>query len=97
MPVATTVNSCTVADCVYNSGNTCHALAITVEEPSPATCGTYKARSGGESGGLETQVANVGACKASSCAHNSNLMCTAPQVRIALSDGEISCLTYKKD
>ena len=59
MAQVATVNRCTVEDCVFNSDQKCHALAITVDEPSPANCETYKPRSGSESGGMEAQVAKT--------------------------------------
>ncbi len=96
MASVTTVNSCKVDSCVYNSGESCHAQAITIEDPSPATCGTYKAKSGGAVGGESTQIANVGACKASDCQHNENLLCTASEVKIGMQGDKISCLSYSK-
>ena len=38
MPVIT---KCTVNNCAYNQEDKCHALAITIGEPSQAQCGTF--------------------------------------------------------
>ena len=96
MAQVATVNQCTVASCVFNSNDQCHALAITIDEPSPANCETYKPRSGSETGGIETQVANIGACKATSCVHNKDLMCHAEKVKISMKDDQVSCMTYSE-
>lgn len=92
----TTVNSCKVSSCVFNSDEACHALAITIDDPSPTTCGTYKARVGDDVAGATAQVANVGACKAASCKHNKNLLCTAGQVTVGMKGDTISCLSYEE-
>jgi len=96
MATATKVNACNVSDCVYNSNSSCHALAITIDDPTPATCSTYKKAENGESGGAEAQIANIGACKAAGCMHNENLMCTAGEVTIGVKDGKVSCLSYQE-
>ncbi|MEQ8822539.1 MAG: DUF1540 domain-containing protein [Sumerlaeia bacterium] len=93
-PTATKVNTCQVTDCAFNEGSACHALAITIDDPSPATCGTYTPASTSGHGGTQATVANVGACKAASCQHNKDLMCTAGEVQVGMQAGKVSCLTY---
>ena len=95
MTVATKVNACTVTDCAYNANESCHALAITIDNPSPATCATYTPKAEGKRGGAEMTVANIGACKAANCVHNEALTCQAGEVKIGMQDGKVSCLTFK--
>ncbi len=94
--MTTKVETCSVASCAYNEGRSCHALAITVGEPSPTTCATYTPKSDGKQGGSRITIANVGACKAASCAHNKNLVCTAAEISVGMSAGAVSCLSYQK-
>lgn len=91
---ATIVNTCAATECAYNSERKCRALAITVGEPSAATCATYTPRE--VKGGTQMTVANVGACKASDCKHNRDLVCTAASVTIGIRDGKVSCESYAK-
>lgn len=96
-PTLSKVNSCSVADCVYNDSNSCHAMAITVEKPSAATCGTYTPRAQAkDSQAASAQVANVGACKAADCTHNKDLSCTAASVSVGFEGNQVRCLTYNK-
>jgi hypothetical protein len=92
MMIASKVNSCAATDCAYNKDETCRALAITVENPSAATCATYTPRA--EKGGVEMNVANVGACKASSCKHNKDLVCTATSIKVGMKGDSVTCLTF---
>jgi len=90
--IASKVTTCTVTDCAYNSNETCHALAITVDNPTAATCATYTPRE--EKAGVEMNVANVGACKASACKHNKDLVCTASSIKVGMKDNAVTCLTF---
>ena len=93
----THVDECVQTDCAYNEEKACHAMAITIDKADAghASCGTYLHRENGEQGGSKAMIANVGACKAASCVHNDNLMCTAGDVFVGSKDGEVSCLTYR--
>ncbi len=94
--VATKVNACSVATCAYNANDTCHALAITVGEPSPTNCATFTPRQGNQSAGSRMTVANVGACKAASCKHNKMLECTKAEINIGMTGSSVTCLSYEK-
>ena len=94
--VATKVNACSVSSCAYNESNACHALAITVGEPSPTTCATFTPKLDGKQAGSRMTIADVGACKAASCTHNKNLTCTAAEISVGMSAGSVTCLTYEK-
>jgi len=90
----TKVRTCQATACAFNEEKACRAWAVTIDDPNPATCGTYAPRTG-LTGGQKTIVANVGACKAAGCAHNEGLMCTAGEVAIGMAEGKVACLTYK--
>jgi hypothetical protein len=88
------VNECTVTDCSYNHDG-CHAFAITISGANDAgDCGTFVPL--GAKGGLDTVVAQVGACSRADCVHNADLECTASGVRIGPGAGDhaANCLTY---
>ena len=93
MPTASIVNQCTATECAYNDDRQCRALAITVGEPTAATCGTYTPHQA--KGGYQMTVANVGACKASNCVHNSDLTCQASAVTVGMANGSVGCLTFQ--
>ncbi len=56
---------CSVAKCVYNQDESCHAKAITIGDPAEPACDTF------ESSAIHAKntrlLAGVGACKASAC------------------------------
>jgi hypothetical protein len=41
-------------------------------------------------------IAGVGACKVSSCAHNSDLECQALSIRVGYHGDHPDCLTFEK-
>ena len=91
MPV---VGECTVAECAYNSGNCCHARAITVGDGVHPGCDTFLAA---EPHCRElVRHAGVGACKVSSCLHNDDYACTAEQIAVGHAGQGASCLTYQQ-
>ena len=92
---ATKVNTCTVSDCAYNKGQSCHAMGITIDNPTKATCATFTPATNGV-GGMETVIASIGACKATSCVNNKGMMCSADSVKIGMSEGKVSCLSYSE-
>ena len=94
MPV---VGECSVAECAYNSGNCCHARAITVGDGIHPGCDTFlvatpHSRDTGRHAG-------VGACKVSACAHNDDYECTAQQIAVGhpgQAGHAACCLTYQQ-
>ena len=86
------VSECSVSGCSYNHDG-CHASAITVAgSDGSADCGTFidlRAK-----GGLDTVLAEVGACHRTDCVHNAELECTAPSVRVGPGPDAAACLTF---
>ncbi|NLG55586.1 MAG: DUF1540 domain-containing protein [Rhodococcus sp.] len=89
------VSECTVESCSYNVHHDCHAFAINVSgQNGSADCGTFIPLS--TKGGLERVTSMVGACQRADCAHNRDLECTAPEIRVgAGGDHNAHCLTYQ--
>lgn len=91
------VSECTATGCSYNHDG-CHAFAITVAgRDGSADCGTFIPLSA--KGGLDTVLAQVGACQRTDCRHNADLECAAPSVRVGGgaaggAGAAASCLTY---
>ncbi len=87
-----TISDCNVAGCSYNHDG-CHAYAITVGgSRASAECGTFIGLSA--KGGLDTVKAQVGGCRRTDCAHNVELACTAPAIRVGAGTDLADCLTY---
>lgn len=92
MSSLTDVAECTISSCSFNNSG-CTAGAVTIAgSPDHASCGTFisiDAR-----GGLPVASAHVGACQRVECVHNTDLLCTADNVRIGAGADVADCLTY---
>lgn len=88
------VKTCEVAQCCYNNGQICHALAITVGDGITPQCDTFTTACQGK-GGDSGSTAGVGACKVSICSFNKNLECAAPSISVGRGAQIADCLTFK--
>ncbi len=87
------VKECSVKDCAYNSESDCHAMSITIGEPtSEAKCDTYFHSD--DHGGIEDATAGVGACKTSDCKYNEKFECAAPEINVGYKGSQPDCLTF---
>ncbi len=86
------VTLCTVSECAYNTGNSCHARAITIGDGDTPACDTLFC--GAEHVHSTKIHGGVGACKVSGCSHNDDLECTASNIAVGLVTGSVNCLTY---
>jgi hypothetical protein len=87
------VQECTVVSCSYNQ-NGCHAFAITVGgSDGRANCTTFVEMP--TRGGIESMIAQVGACKRSDCRHNAELECRAPAITVNADLDMADCVTYE--
>ena len=84
---------CDAGECGYNQNGQCHAMAITVGGGIDHRCDTFCLSS--MKGGDADTIGSVGACKASSCRHNRNLVCSAPGIKVGHEGNEIDCLTFE--
>jgi hypothetical protein len=89
------VEKCEIAECCYNEGGMCRALAITIggDGAHPA-CDTYCGLQ--TKGGDMTAVAGVGACKVNECMYNRSLECTAPAIDVGRGPDQADCLTFRR-
>ncbi len=85
------VKECTVTECAYNRGNSCHALAITVGGGTDHNCDTMFCRSSHVS---RRDPAGVGACKAPDCIYNEDLECTASSIEVGMHVNMAECKTF---
>ncbi|MEU8389086.1 DUF1540 domain-containing protein [Micromonospora sp. NPDC048843] len=86
------VQECVVAACAYNQSGDCHAFAITIGSMDHAHCHTFV-----ESpvrGGVESMIAQVGACQRADCRHNEQLECQAASIRVGPDNDMADCMTY---
>ena len=83
---------CGATECAYNVDQQCHAMAITVGSSIDHRCDTFCGAP--KKGGFPDVTATVGACKVEGCAHNSNLECSAPGIRVGHEESEVDCLTF---
>lgn len=88
------VSYCEVEECAYNRDQTCHALAITVGGGDDHMCDTFFEAD--TKGGDPDACACVGACRSTSCTHNQNLECKAPEINVGYESAEIDCKTYRR-
>ena len=88
------VSSCDVADCSYNTGQECHALAIMVGDITCPCCDTYTKAS--QKGGDKAAVAGVGACRATNCQFNDGLECSAKVIAVGHPHGHADCQTFQQ-
>ena len=87
------VQVCEVKSCAYNNGGqTCHARAITIGDGIHAACDTFFVSDRHTRN--TSDMAGVGACKVTSCRHNSDLECSAETIRVGLHDSHADCLTF---
>lgn len=86
------VQECTVHGCSYNH-NGCRAFAITVGSMNHAHCDTFVETP--NKGGIESIVAQVGACKRDDCQFNIGLECRAPAITVAAGQDMADCMTYQ--
>ena len=88
------VLDCTVTNCAYNTKEACHAMAITIgDAPQNPACDTFFEAS--QRGGVPDMTAGVGACKVSSCQHNSDYECEASNIHVGMKEGTPDCLTFE--
>jgi len=88
------VKSCDAADCVYNTKNKCHAIAITIGGWSVAACDTWMIAP--KKGGAPNTTAGVGACKIETCQFNKSLQCIAKCIRVKRYTLDAECITFKE-
>lgn len=88
------VSKCTATQCAYNSGQKCHAKAITVGDEQNPGCDTFFQVSGHSR--EVSRIAGVGACKISVCQYNSDYECAAQNIEVGVSKGSIQCLTFRQ-
>jgi hypothetical protein len=88
------VSACSATECTYNSGNSCHARAITVGDGVHPGCDTYFGNAGSSHVKAVQRTAGVGACKVSDCRHNDDYECVADKITVGSASNSISCLTY---
>lgn len=86
------VNACQMDTCVYNRGQACHALAITVGDARLAQCDTFFTAP--TKGGDPSTSGKVGACKMADCRHNTQFECQAPGIEVGPQREAAQCLTY---
>lgn len=89
MPI---VKSCDVNNCGYNSGNQCHAKAITIGDGSNPGCDTFM--NSNTHTKEKKRLAGVGACKVSNCRFNQDFECAAEDITVGFVEGRINCETY---
>ena len=87
-----TVAQCMVNECVYNSGSSCHARAITVGDSVHPGCDTFQA--GAQHAKSVNQIAGIGACKTVVCRFNDDLECMAESVQVGMVKNEANCMTF---
>mgnify|MGYP006304075245 CR=1 FL=1 len=86
------VSKCEVGDCAYNAGQTCHAMAITIDANTPK-CDTFFGQKAEE---IDTSVeGGVGACKAENCRYNKGLECTAEGIMVSKGTDQADCMTFE--
>ncbi|GAA2718150.1 DUF1540 domain-containing protein [Micromonospora olivasterospora] len=88
------VRECVVAACAYNRRGDCHAFAITIGSSDHAHCHTFTTLP--KPGGVDTLIAQVGACQREDCRHNSRLECHAPGIRVGPDNDLADCMTYDR-
>ncbi|MET7705194.1 DUF1540 domain-containing protein [Micromonospora sp. NPDC005413] len=86
------VQECVVAACAYNNAGDCHAFAITIGSMDHAHCHTFFESS--VRGGVESLIAQVGACQRSDCRHNEQLECHASSIKVGPDNDLADCMTY---
>ena len=89
------VRKCGITGCVYNVDNTCLAGAITVSDENCPRCDTFIGFSGSSNFQESGQIAEVGACKVSSCVYNSCMNCQAVEIVVDRREDEPRCVTFQ--
>lgn len=86
------VSECAVSECAYNTGKSCHAIAITIGDGAHPMCDTFFKSSA--HGGIKSQTAGVGACKVSSCRHNNDFECSSESIKVGICEDHGDCMTF---
>ncbi len=92
---AAKVTNCKVSECAYNINNICHAMAITIGDGRCPRCHTFCRFIMNSKAGNTGVDASVGACRISSCIHNTGLACQAPEVLIDYKEQQPECLVFQ--
>lgn len=92
---AAKVRGCQVSECVYNVDGLCHAVAITVGDENCPKCETFNSFYNVGRGKDTGRIAEVGACKASSCIFNVGRKCQSEGIKVDCIDTGPQCLTFQ--
>lgn len=87
------IRNCELSNCGYNMQGHCHALAITVGGPGDHQCDTFFSHP--EKGGNPSAIGMVGACKVTSCTHNTALECSADKISVGKCGFDADCMAYR--
>jgi hypothetical protein len=87
------IEGCDVLACTYNLNAACHAKAITIGDDATPGCDTYMHAS--EHVHNASLRAGVGACKVSSCQHNSDFECGAEGIHVGARGSGVFCMTFR--
>ena len=88
------VMECSAGNCAYSTDKRCHAMAITVGEPSgDSSCDTFFTAK--RYGGVMDMTAGVGACKLADCKFNQDYECSASSISVGMQKGQPDCMTYE--
>lgn len=87
----TQVGACSMSNCCYNMGNSCHTLGIMVG--SHAECNSFI--HGSRECGFNEAQGGVGTCMTSDCKFNERLMCTAPDIAVTSHNEHADCKTFQ--
>jgi len=85
------IQRCEVTQCFFNTGQACHAPAITVGSTHPA-CDTFAAAAGHTA---RTDTGAVGACHITDCRFNDAMLCSASQIVVLGHSGHADCGTFQ--
>lgn len=99
------VSQCDMTECGFNRERLCHAAGIQVGDalvsdrsagPSQdPRCDTFTVQAGARFGAPDL-IAQIGACKVTSCVHNDALRCTAEGITVGHHGSHADCLTYSR-
>lgn len=87
------VDECAINECAYNTGQKCHAKAITIGDGVHPGCDTSFMDSSQHTNDTSI-LAGVGACKVTGCTFNNDLECSADSINVGMNGNRINCLTY---
>jgi hypothetical protein len=83
---------CNVSTCVFNRGNSCHILGITVGPHGECNTSFNHANA---SGGFDEVKGGVGACLATHCKFNDRFVCKAQGIGVTVHDRHADCETFQ--